>query len=107
MSRSLLPRLLRVGLTVKVRAAPADATFRARLADAVDFTIAAAVARGFRLGFEHAVAGGAEAAGELRGRDLLPLVMYFGNETDRREMIDAVQTAKPGMVETIIPERKR
>lgn len=79
----------------------------ARLADHFDTAIAGAVARGFRLGFEHAVAGGEEAAGELGGRGLLPLVMYFGNEADRREMIDAVAMCKPGMVETRIPERRK
>jgi hypothetical protein len=33
-----------------------------RAADAVDVAIAAAVQRGFRLGFEHAVAGGEECS---------------------------------------------
>lgn len=100
------------GQTFVAEAFPADgkpwSTARAaRLADAVDFTIATAVARGFRLGFEHAVAGGEEAAGELGGRGLLPLVMYFSTEADRREMIDAVELAKPGMTETRIPERRK
>lgn len=60
----------------------------------------------FQLGFEHAVAGGKEAGGIIpKGR--LPLVMYFGSEEDRREMIDAVQLAKPGMARFKIPERAR
>lgn len=74
------------------------------LVAAIDREIAAA----FRAGFEHAVAGGDEAA-KKHGIDpaTLPLVMYFANEADRREMIDAVAFAKPGMVEIKIPEPKR
>lgn len=63
---------------------------------------------GFRIGFEHAVAGGHDAAAQipaLKGHE--PLVLYFGNEEDRREMIDAIQLAKPGMAEVKIPERRR
>lgn len=59
----------------------------------------------FRLGFEHALAGGDEAAKKCGiPRQSLPLVMYFETEEDRREMIDAVVITKPGMVETKIPE---
>lgn len=66
-----------------------------------------ATERGFRIGFEHAVAGGDEAAKKHGvAPHLLPLVMYFASEEDRREMIDAVQLAKPGMVEMKIPERR-
>lgn len=67
-----------------------------------------AVERGFKIGFEHAVAGGDEAS-KQHGipRYLLPLVMYFGSEEDRREMIDAVELAKPGMTKSKIPERRK
>ncbi len=74
----------------------------------VDQAIKAAREDGFRIGFEHAVAGGDEAS-KRHGiaHHLLPLVMYFGSEEDRREMIDAVQEAKPGMVTIKIPERRK
>jgi hypothetical protein len=67
-----------------------------------------ATERGFRIGFEHAVAGGEEAS-KKHGipRHLLPLVIYFGSEEDRREMINAVLEAKPGMVTVKIPERRK
>ena len=56
----------------------------------------------------HAVAGGEEAS-KRHGipRHLLPLIMYFGSEEDRREMIDAVELAKPGMTKIKIPERRK
>jgi hypothetical protein len=78
------------------------------LAEAIDRAIKAAREDGFRIGFEHAVAGGDEAS-KRHGiaPHLMPLVMYFGNEGDRREMIDAVHMAKPGMVTVKIPERRR
>jgi hypothetical protein len=67
-----------------------------------------ATERGFRIGFEHAVAGGDEASKKHGiAPHLMPLVMYFGNEEDRREMIDAVHEAKPGMVTIKIPERRK
>jgi hypothetical protein len=77
------------------------------LSVAIDQAIRAAREEGFKIGVEHAVAGGDEAS-KRHGipRHLLPLVMYFGNEEDRREMIDAVQEAKPGMIKIKIPERK-
>ncbi len=61
---------------------------------------------GFKAGFEHAVAGGEEAMGIIP-KGNLPLVMYFVTVEDRREMIDAVQLAKPGMATMKIPERRR
>lgn len=37
-------------------------------------------------------------AADERFEDTVPLCLYFGNEADRREFIDAVQMAKPGMI---------
>ena len=37
-------------------------------------------------------------AADERLEDTVPLCLYFGNEADRREFIDAVQMAKPGMI---------
>lgn len=68
--------------------------------------VEAAVLDAFRAGFEHAVAGGEELCRGMFPPHSLPLVMYFGSEEDRREMIDAVAIAKPGMVEMKIPERR-
>jgi len=79
---------------------------RSELATAIDTAIAAAVQRGFKLGFEHAVEGGHEAARqvpELAGKE--PLVLYFDNEADRREMVDAIHAAKPGLVEAHWPSK--
>lgn len=73
-------------------------------ASAIEVAIAAGVQRGFRLGFEHAVAGGEEAKGIFKSRGMFPLVMYFADEAGRNEMIDAVHLAKPGMAEVKIPE---
>lgn len=79
---------------------------RADLALAIDDALKAAMQRGFKTGFEHAVAGGEEASKRsIVPKALLPLVMYFAKEEDRREMIDAVQLAKPGMCEFKVPER--
>ncbi len=63
----------------------------------------------FRAGFEHAVAGGEDAASRQFEKlgTTCPLVLYFANETDRREMIDAIQMAHPNMVECRIPERRK
>lgn len=33
----------------------------------------------------------------------MPLVMYFANDEDRQEMIDAVRAAKPGMISRKLP----
>lgn len=78
------------------------------LASAIDQALLAARQDGFNIGFEHAVAGGDEAS-KRHGipRHLLPLVMYFRSEEDRREMIDAVHLAKPGMTTVKIPERRK
>lgn len=62
--------------------------------------------RGFRIGFEHAVAGG-EEAGKALQTGKLPLVMYFGSEESRREMIDAVQAIHPHWAVVKIPERRK
>jgi hypothetical protein len=74
----------------------------------IDRALKAAREDGFRTGFEHAVAGGDEAS-KRHGiaPHLMPLVMYFGSEEDRREMIDAVHLAKPGMVTVKIPEHRK
>lgn len=76
------------------------------LISAIDTAIAAALQKGFRLGFEHAVEGGKEAARqvpELAGKE--PLVLYFDNEADRREMVDAIHAAKPGMIAAHWPSK--
>ena len=37
-------------------------------------------------------------AADERLEDTVPLCLYFGSDADRREFIDAVQMAKPGMI---------
>lgn len=79
--------------------------------DAAEFIlpeVERAIEDAFRLGFEHAVAGGEEANGFFaRLETAAPLVLYFKNEVDRREMIDALQAGRPDMIELKIPERRR
>jgi len=77
------------------------------IVSAIDTAIAAALQKGFKLGFDHAVDGGEEAARQVPElADKLPLVLYFATEADRREMVDAVHAFKPGMVEAHWPEKK-
>jgi len=67
--------------------------------------IDAAIADAFKVGFEHAVHGGKEAARKLpQIKNALPLVIYFVNDADRKEFSDAMHEAKPGLVECRIPE---
>lgn len=66
--------------------------------------IDAAIADAFKVGFEHAVHGGKEAARKLpQLRNALPLVVYFVNDKDRKEFAEAMHEAKPDMVECKIP----
>lgn len=61
----------------------------------------------FEAGFEHAVAGGQDAATKMpQLKGCLPLVMFFKNAADRQEMIAAVHTEKPDMIAVRIPERR-
>lgn len=73
----------------------------------IDKAVAEAEQRGFRAGFEHAVAGGEEAGGLMGDAGKDPLVLYFESEVGRREMVAALIAAPPGMVECRIPERKK
>jgi len=38
-------------------------------------------------------------ASDERFDDKVPLALYFDNETDRQEFVDAVMAAKPGMIQ--------
>lgn len=78
------------------------ATLAARWAqeDALRVAIIKLLHRSFRAGFEHAIAGGEDAASQLPsiGR-YLPVVLYFENEEGRSELVRAISevSAEKGM----------
>jgi hypothetical protein len=95
------------GIVVEAKTAPEEYPYQEEFIAAIDTAIAAATERGFKLGFDHAVEGGHEAARQLPAlKDKLPIVLYFANDADRREMIDAIHLAKPGLVEARWPDPK-
>jgi hypothetical protein len=78
---------------------------KARGGEAIADLIDAAIADAFKSGFEHAVAGGKEAARKCpQLGNAMPLVLYFVNAKDRQEFADMIHEAKPHMIETKIPE---
>ncbi len=72
------------------------------MSDEIDVAIAEAL----KTGFEHAVSGGKEASRKLpQLKAAMPLVLYFGNEQDRKEFADMIHEVKPHMIEVKVPER--
>lgn len=65
-----------------------------------------AIVEAFKVGFRHAVEGGHEAPKRLpQLKGSTPLVLYFANDADRQEMVDAV-AGLPRIIETDWPGKK-
>lgn len=78
-----------------------------KTAEFIRSAVEVAIEDGFAVGFEHAVAGGEEAAKiipSLVGK--MPLVLYFDNEADRKDMVDGLALAA-GLTAARIPKRRQ
>jgi hypothetical protein len=74
-------------------------------ADRIASEIDAAIADAFKVGFEHACAGGQEAGRKMpQLKNAMPLVLYVADDQTRRELIELFKETHPHSIEARIPE---